>query len=122
MDCPRCHLGMTPSEYEGHDVHFCPTCWGFWLTRPQLESIIAGGDYHFSRAEAKAVQDSHWLGDVDRQGDESAMIACPVCGATMNKHQFAPNAPVEVDECPEHGVWLDTGEIKDLQVMLEGRN
>lgn len=122
MDCPRCQLGMTPSEYEGHDVHFCTTCWGYWLTRPQLESIVAGGEYQFSRAEANAVQQSHWLGDVDRQGDESAEVGCPVCGVTMTKRLFAPGAPVEVDECREHGVWLDTGEIKDLQVMLEGRN
>jgi Zn-finger nucleic acid-binding protein len=26
---------------------------------------------------------------------------------------------VQIDECDEHGVWLDTGEIKDLQVFIE---
>jgi hypothetical protein len=26
---------------------------------------------------------------------------------------------VQIDECGEHGLWLDTGEIKDLQVFIE---
>jgi Zn-finger nucleic acid-binding protein len=26
---------------------------------------------------------------------------------------------VKIDECPEHGIWLDTGEIKDLQIFVE---
>jgi Zn-finger nucleic acid-binding protein len=122
MDCPRCRLSLSGAEYEGEEVHFCGTCWGYWLTRSQLDRITAGVDYRFAKREAHAVKrtlDSH--GDADRQGFEREAVSCPVCGVKMSRKEYTPTCPVQIDECDQHGIWLDTGEIKDLQVFIERR-
>jgi Zn-finger nucleic acid-binding protein len=111
---------LAEAEYEGQQVHFCGTCWGYWLTRSQLDQITSGVTYRFGKREAKTVKktlDSD--GDVNRQGFEGEAVSCPVCGAQMKRSRYTSNCPVEIDECDQHGLWLDTGEIKDLQVFIE---
>jgi Zn-finger nucleic acid-binding protein len=120
MDCPRCHLLLADAEYEGEQVHFCGTCWGYWLTRPQLDQIAAGVKYRFGEGEAKTIEGTlHSDGDANRQGSEREAVSCPVCGVEMNRKRYTTDCPVQIDECDQHGVWLDTGEIKDLQVFIE---
>jgi Zn-finger nucleic acid-binding protein len=113
---------LADAEYEGQQVHFCGTCWGYWLTRIQLDQITSGVTYRFGKREAKTIGQSHDSGgDVDRQGSEREAVSCPVCGARMTRKRYATNCAVEIDECNQHGLWLDTGEIKDLQVFIERR-
>jgi Zn-finger nucleic acid-binding protein len=120
MLCPRCQLSLSPQEYENENVSFCQTCWGHWLSRTQLDSIVKKVEYKFSRLETKAVlQTISEKGDKDRQGAESQIINCPECDRPMEKKTYAEGCPIEIDECPQHGIWLDTGEIKDLQVFVE---
>jgi Zn-finger nucleic acid-binding protein len=111
---------LLDAEYEGEHVHFCQTCWGYWLTRRQLDQITASVTYRFGEREAEVIHaalDSH--GDANRQGSEDQPASCPVCGTVMQRKQYAANCPVRIDECAPHGIWLDTGEIKDLQVFIE---
>ena len=120
MDCPRCKLLLSDAEYEGQHVHFCSTCWGYWLSRSQLDQITSGTTYRFHKHEAKTIEQSLHAGeDRNRQGAERDAVSCPVCGAAMKRKTYAPKCPVQIDECDQHGVWLDTGEIKDLQVFIE---
>ncbi|MHC4665639.1 MAG: zf-TFIIB domain-containing protein [Planctomycetota bacterium] len=120
MDCPRCGLSLRKMEYEGEEVSFCGTCWGFWLKRAQLDNIVNNVQYKFSEYEKDAVLRTFTRdGDADRQGSEREVIKCPECSQTLAKKKYDPGCPVIIDECAEHGVWLDTGEIKDLQVFIE---
>jgi Zn-finger nucleic acid-binding protein len=122
MDCPRCRLSLAEAEYEGEQVHFCGTCWGYWMTKPQLDRIVGGVKYRFGAGEARTVAGTlSSEGDVDRQGAEREAVPCPACGAQMKREQYSADCPVQIDECGEHGLWLDTGEIKDLQVFIERR-
>jgi Zn-finger nucleic acid-binding protein len=120
MDCPRCRLSLAEAEYESEQVHFCGQCWGYWLTRTQLDQIADGVEYRFGKGETRTIQgtlDSH--GDANRQGSEHEAVPCPVCGGKMKSKRYSPDCPVQIDECDQHGLWLDTGEIKDLQVFIE---
>jgi Zn-finger nucleic acid-binding protein len=120
MDCPRCGLWLAAQEYEGENVSFCGTCWGHWLTRSQLDNIVNNVQYKFSKYEKDAVLTTMTReGDVDRQGSEAQPVNCPECGRQMERTKYEARCPVKIDECPEHGIWLDTGEIKDLQIFVE---
>jgi Zn-finger nucleic acid-binding protein len=122
MDCPRCRLLLADAEYEGEAVHFCGTCWGYWLTRSQLDRIVTGVEYRFGEREAQSIEETlDSEGDSNRQGSEHEVVPCPVCGITMRRTKYNSSCPVQIDECVQHGVWLDTGEIKDLQVFIEQR-
>ena len=119
MLCPRCDVSLQEQEYEGERVLFCDLCWGYWLTQPQLESILNTIQYKFSDAEADAATHTMTLeGDVNLQGSEQEVIRCPECAQELDKANVS-NCPVIVDQCEAHGIWLDTGEIKDLQIFLE---
>lgn len=120
MDCPRCKLGLTDMIYEGEAVKYCGTCWGYWMRRRQLDKIVDGAMYKFSKKESKQIRRTlKTRGDVDRQGNESGLIDCPSCKKVMERKKFHYQCPVEIDECTEHGIWLDTGEIKELQIFIE---
>lgn len=120
MDCPRCGLTLSKQEYEGENVHFCGTCWGHWLTRSQLDNIVNNVQYKFSKYEKETVLTTMTReGDIDRQGSEAQPVNCPQCGRQMERKKYESTCPVRIDECPEHGIWLDTGEIKDLQIFVE---
>ncbi len=122
LECPRCRLLMRPEEYESHQVLFCSTCWGYWLTAETLQAILDDHRYHFSDSERKTILTlMQRVGDVDR-GNESEAISCPECGKPLTRKKWLEGCPVEVDQCPDHGVWLDPGEIKELQIFAESQS
>jgi Zn-finger nucleic acid-binding protein len=113
---------LADAEYEGQHVHFCGTCWGYWLTRSQLDQIVGGATYQFNDGETRTIAETlDSQGDANRQGSEREAVQCPVCSVGMTRRKYRSECPVQVDECAEHGLWLDTGEIKDLQVFVEQR-
>jgi Zn-finger nucleic acid-binding protein len=118
--CPRCKAALQDQEYEGEQVEFCPGCFGHWLTRDQLDKIVNTVEFKFSKREADAVLGAMTLvGDESRFVDEVKLISCPECDRQMTREKYHPRCVVQIDTCPDHGVWLDTGEIKDLQVFVE---
>ena len=119
-DCPRCHLPLQPDEYEGTGVLFCGNCWGYWLDHGALEKIMRSEVYEFSKEEAASVL-SRWADHDASQVMLSENAACPICGESMEQAPFADGCPVVVDRCETDGVWLDTAEIKQLQVFVETR-
>ncbi len=111
-DCPRCKLSMRASMYEGAAVLGCDQCWGFWVPGASLRTILTSQDEEFSKAERKQAMDQK-IGDVEAD----APVACLSCGETLQKRAILGS--LLVDFCPGHGVWLDTGEIKSIQVLAE---
>lgn len=45
---------------------------------------------------------------------------CPVCGQTMIV-EVDKQRGVRADSCPEHGVWLDNGELEKIAMAVRGR-
>ncbi len=41
-------------------------------------------------------------------------IKCPECGVLMNRVNYGAMSGVVVDQCKEHGIWLDNGELVHL--------
>jgi len=41
-------------------------------------------------------------------------IKCPECGVLMNRVNYGSMSGVVVDQCKEHGMWLDNGELVHL--------
>lgn len=118
--CPKCNLELHEQEYEGEKIMFCQACSGHWLTRSQLDTIVNKIELNFSRREAKTVLDAMTpAGSENLFADKDRPVFCPECNRQMTKERYHPNCPVKIDSCPEHAVWLDVGEIKNLQVFVE---
>ncbi len=115
MDCPRCELPLRRQLYEGVEVDFCDACWGCWLDDGELASIIKVRDLHFSEEEKRGVLNLLWA---SRTGPRQPIL-CPRCGQFMEQIRYSESVDLLIDRCKKHGIWLDTGELKKLQVEAE---
>ena len=119
MDCPRCNLALKAQKYEGIDVDTCTACYGYWLDTGELEAITSKKGYKWGKSEKEDIL--HEIAKVNAQGkakvDEDA--ACPKCQGKMEKVSFGGKSGITIDRCAAHGVWLDSKEMKQVQVWAE---
>jgi Zn-finger nucleic acid-binding protein len=113
MKCPRCRLSLKTVDYEGVDADICEACWGFWLDKGELETVILNTEFKFSEEEKAAVL------DISKASDKGPTkpAACPRCNKTMKRVHYDDLVHLVVDRCDDHGIWLDTGEIKKVQAL-----
>lgn len=115
MNCPRCHLSLVPVDYDGVQVDLCEQCWGMWLDRGELKQMFGAGQLDFSKEERERILDVRKAWD---QGPEEP-AACPKCGKKMQRLSYDASVHLMIDRCPQHGTWLDTGEIKKVKAIAE---
>ena len=115
MKCPRCKLSLRKVDYEGVEVDMCDTCWGFWLDTGELEDVLEKRNLTFSKEEKKAVLR---LKPASAKGP-TAPAPCPKCETIMKRVHYDAGVHLVIDRCDDHGVWLDTGEIKKVQALAE---
>ncbi len=115
MNCPRCQLPLRTTDYEGVEVDMCESCWGFWLDQGELEEVLERKELKFSEEERQQIlaASSAW-----NEGS-SEPAPCPKCNQTMRRHSYDESIHLLIDRCPDHGTWLDTGELKRVQAVAE---
>jgi Zn-finger nucleic acid-binding protein len=115
MKCPRCKLPLLKTDYEGVETDMCSTCWGFWLDRGELEDVLDKRDMSFSESERRTILDLKSASDPG----PTAPAPCPKCGQVMKRFHYDEAVHLVIDRCEDHGIWLDTGEIKKVQALAE---
>lgn len=115
MKCPRCKLPLREVAYEGVATDMCEACWGFWLDSGELKEVIQNRALVFSDDERKAVLA---LKTASKTGP-TPPTPCLKCGKVMSRVHFDDAIHLVIDRCDEHGVWLDTGEIKRVQALAD---
>lgn len=117
-ECPRCNVSLSRTKYEGVNVDFCDACWGYWVGLYQFETILSSKDEVFSKEERRgALSDKAKVHSAD-----GTPLSCARCEHHMQKLQVKDEwgAPAFfLDYCKDHGLWLDTGEIKRSQILDE---
>lgn len=116
MDCPRCHLMLRRTDYEGVEVDMCDNCWGIWLDEGEMEAVIDSREMTFSDAERKQFLNAR--SSLPPMGP-SDPIDCPSCGKPMDVLTSDVGLNITIDRCIYHGIWLDSGEIKAVQAVAE---
>lgn len=108
MDCPKCKATMEAKDMRTlkglvtYDQ--CTGCKGFWFDTGEAEKLknqwrpdfIDDGDPEQGR-ELNAVRD----------------VDCPRCGKQMDKVTDRKQRHIQLETCPEHGMFMDAGEFKD---------
>ena len=115
MNCPRCNFPLRKVDYEGVETDMCDQCWGFWLDSGELEQVLDRKKFVFTERERKQILDV--MSASDEGPTEPA--PCPRCGTIMERFHYDESIHLVVDRCDEHGLWLDTGEIKKVQALAE---
>ena len=104
--CPVCQAPMKQETRSGVPVDICAEH-GIWLDKKELMLI--------TEAERHAQGEFVW-GDLFRSAESpprqpDRKLSCPHCDNSL-KHELYQD--VEMDWCPEHGVWLDNGELEAI--------
>jgi Zn-finger nucleic acid-binding protein len=119
MMCTVCRVKLKVRVYEGALVQECPSCKGLFVEHETLAKIardeIAPRDEAEREAAAEAANGRP--GPVDLSPVSARR--CSACGKTMARYTYAFSSAVIVDGCPEHGIWLDAGEIERIEAWAE---
>jgi uncharacterized protein len=66
MNCPKCQIDMLITEKKGIEIDYCPTCFGVWLDKGELEKIIEKiGEYYSDKKNYQTDYEDYNYGDPD---------------------------------------------------------
>ena len=105
--CPRCAVALVPQDWEGVATLSCPSCRGTLFPDRGLESVLnklrATCDPVDVASAFREFKDrfKRELPDAVRYKD------CPVCETPMMRRNYATVSGVVVDQCADHGTWVD---------------
>lgn len=120
MNCPVDHSPLVKIIYEeSMELDQCPTCEGVWLDKGELEKIqdIQLNDY---KEELKQLPDHIGKSILLAKEKTVPLRNCPVCQQELERREYGFASMIMIDSCIKgHGVWLDKGELKDLEVFYE---
>ncbi len=121
LSCPACGKASSLSHRQvgGVSLMECQRCAGFWLAANVLEDLVdkashgvAVGDFRLRAPPATAE------GGVVAAQTGPRYRQCPVCGAMMNRVNYARRSGVIIDVCQKHGVWFDADELSRILVWV----
>lgn len=116
-DCPACGASLHASAAaHGVEIDVCEACCGIWLDAGELELLTAD-----VAPPPAAVRDEAALRrsvPAPRPEDEVRYRECPRCREVMLRRNFGTISGVIVDECPQHGLFLDAGELQAVEAFL----
>ncbi len=127
--CPRCHVTLTRTRYEGVPLDTCPACRGCYAMPDQVTRVLAREEFAFPerirRLAALLPTDPRtrqrlvktygqypWARMKSRQ--------CPTCRSAVVRKFFTNAYLVEVEQCWMCGLtWFDPDELELLQYLYE---
>ncbi len=120
MQCPRDEATLEKQTVEGGiEIDACTLCGGTWLDRGELEALQHLHEHDHEGALLPAQDRVALAYEMAKQKLEPT-LDCPVCGASMGRHEYAWTSQVVIDECPAGcGKWLDKGELEELELFFE---
>ena len=94
--CPECSRNFVSLKIKGSEVDFCRYCKSYWFDSGELAQVTGR---------------TTDIPDTTLRSRESE-YPCPVCGEIMKEHIFLRGDNLLVDRCPDHGVYLESGELQ----------
>lgn len=108
--CPRCKKSLVVHLADGEEYDLCPECGGLWLDRGEFRLVTREYDVYKGDFKGEYVREPI--------KDPLEYIPCVRCGKMMNRKNFARISGVIIDECGNHGVWLDFGELEKIRHFI----
>lgn len=113
--CPRCSISLQTIDLKIEGtflIERCERCLGLFFDVGELEALIKASVTHVYQVDRHKITD---LNETLRNNDYPPnYIKCPVCGTLMSRVNFGARSGVIIDKCPDHGIWLDGGELRHL--------
>jgi uncharacterized protein len=87
---------------------------------PIEEKPSRNEEEYFARQNAEAIREMRAKLDAERaKAKQNQSLNCPRCSVALKEEEVEH---VKIDRCPQcNGVWLDAGELEQLQRVNKGR-
>jgi Zn-finger nucleic acid-binding protein len=106
---------MRDAQIDDCKLKTCPNCEGTWYPGEALGAVT---DHSLSELKKSALEPT-LVADRLEAVDLDKPVFCPVCSRPMMRYRYTMTCDVVLDECLDHGVWLDDGELGSLMTFLE---
>ena len=115
MKCPRCATEMNEVEVNNIKVDLCPNCEGSWYDADELGQVMSVSREALQTSELSPILEEDRLDRIDVEQP----LNCPKCGEAMLRYKYLITSEVTLDECHQHGIWLDDGELTKMFQFLQ---
>ncbi len=114
VDCPACGNPMEVDFERGVEIHRCIGCAGLWLDPGELDAMVDDP----GPAEADVATLREGMKQVQVPNQPVQYRKCPRCKSVMQRRNFGSHSGVIVDECRQHGIYLDPGEFEAIEAFI----
>jgi len=97
-------------------IERCDSCYGVFFDFNELEELI---EYSVKGSKNVDLKKLFEITQNPRYIDIVVYRKCPVCAKTMNRKNFMGQSGVITDICAEHGIWLDSGELRQIMEWVK---
>lgn len=112
--CPECRQALQTVALNGGGLHIerCESCFGLFFDPGEIETLLDSAVSPVFSVNLELLTNINQ----DRYAKDRSVKyhECPVCQTLMNRVVFGHRSGVVIDQCKNHGVWLDGGEISHL--------
>lgn len=115
-NCPHCDDQLETIDLGLHRPFFldrCTRCLGLFFDPGELREVVKSRTEEADRIDYARL-DRMLAEETPEDFSEVRYIRCPTCRTLMNRRSHGTRAGVIVDECKDHGVWLDAGELRRI--------
>ncbi len=110
--CPRCKKPLVSHTQKNEEYELCPDCGGLWLDRVKFLRATRESDVYKEEGLVNSEYVKKPVLDI------VTYVPCVRCGKIMNRKNFARISGVIIDECGNHGVWFDAGELEKIRLFI----
>jgi Zn-finger nucleic acid-binding protein len=113
--CPRCHIPLQTVDLRLKKpflIERCEQCLGLFFDPGELEALLAEAVTNVHAVDPQRLNE---VQNVKRSHEYPVTyIDCPVCRRLMNRINLGSRSGVIADQCRQHGLWLDGGELRQV--------
>jgi len=109
--CPRCRKTLAHFEYRKTILEHCLSCEGVWLDTQEFNQLT-------SEREIYTDDSIPYVYHRQPLPDDKGYLACPLCNTMMMRKNFRTISGVLIDQCRDHGIWLDAGELDQIRCFI----
>lgn len=118
--CPHCDVLLSSTVIAAGQqvvIERCEKCLGLFFDPAELDMVTKSPTA--SADEVDLVRLTHLVEEeTPNELPGVKYVKCPTCRELMNRRQYGTRSGVIVDECADHGVWLDRGELRRILVWV----
>jgi Zn-finger nucleic acid-binding protein len=120
--CPRCSGELRVRMLESVTAIECGKCQGLWIAVEALEAICSGARARVAPSPTPVRGKPSVRGEERSAPELQGYIPCLSCGELMFRRRFQREglaSGVVIDQCGDHGIWLDHEELQRIVAFLE---